>query len=94
MCAAWQVRFFGSSRDTGVGDLKRLEAAIKAGSIDEVYMTTRWNGHNTTQIVRQLCRDRGIPCHLLDAAGKARRKGEWDAASGSGSDTESGWESS
>lgn len=60
--------------------MRRLEAAIKARSIDEVYMTTRWNGHGVTQQVSKLCKDRGIPCHLLDAAGKVRRKQEWDAA--------------
>jgi hypothetical protein len=79
---------FGSPKDTGVGELKRLEAAIKAGSIDEVYMPIRWNGHNTTQIVSKLCRDRGILVHLLGAAQKARRKQEWaDATSGSDADT-------
>lgn len=87
-----QVRFFGSPRDTGLGDLKRLEAAIKAGSIDQVYMQTRWNGHTTTQTITRLCKDRGIPCFLLDAAGKARRKSEW-AESTSSSDGELGWES-
>lgn len=63
--------------------MRRLEAAIKAGSIDEVYMTVRWNGHGVTQQVSKLCRDRGIPCHLLGQAGKAQRKQEWDAATSS-----------
>jgi len=90
--AAMQVRFFGSPRDTGLGDLKRLEAAIKAGSIDQVYMQTRWNGHTTTQTVTRLCKERGIQCFLLDAAGKARRKSEWAEATTS-SDGELGLES-
>lgn len=72
-----QIRYYGSPRDTGTGDMRRLEAAIKAGSIDEVYMTACWNGHGVTQQVSKLCKDRVIPCHLLDAAGKVRRKQEW-----------------
>jgi hypothetical protein len=83
-----QIRVFGSPRDTGVGDFKRLEAAIKAGSIDEVYMPVRWNGHTTTKNVAKLCRDRGIPVYLLEAAQIVRRKQEWaDATSGSDADT-------
>lgn len=83
---ALQVRFFGSPRDTGRGELQRLEAAIKAGTIDEVYMPTRWNSHTTTQLVTRLCKDRGIPVLLLDAGEKARRKAEWQDANSSSSD--------
>ncbi|WIA20944.1 hypothetical protein OEZ85_005284 [Tetradesmus obliquus] len=81
-----EVRFFGSPRDTGRGELQRLEAAIKAGTIDEVYMPTRWNSHTTTQLVTRLCKDRGIPVLLLDAGEKARRKAEWQDANSSSSD--------
>jgi hypothetical protein len=59
-CIPLQVRFFGSPRDAGSGQLKSLVAAIKAGSIDEVYLLTRWNGHGTTQQVRKLCRLRPL----------------------------------
>jgi hypothetical protein len=55
-CIPLQVRFFGSPRDAGSGLLKSLVAAIKAGSIDAVYLLTRWNGHGTTQQVRKLCK--------------------------------------
>lgn len=44
----------------------------------------------TVQVTR-LCKDRGIPCHLLDVGEKARRKQEWEEAT-SGSDTEPEWE--
>jgi hypothetical protein len=30
------VRHFGSARDVGEGEIKSLEACIKAGSVDEV----------------------------------------------------------
>ena len=69
------MRFFGSGKDTGQGDIRRLEACIRAGSIDEVYMITRWNGHVTTQTVRELCKKQGIRVHLLDSTQRARRKG-------------------
>ncbi|KAI8470957.1 MAG: hypothetical protein J3K34DRAFT_508523 [Monoraphidium minutum] len=69
------VRFFGSPRDMGQGELRRLEAALKAGGIDQVYMITRFNGHSVTQTVRRICRERGIPVSLLDAALRAGLKG-------------------
>jgi hypothetical protein len=84
-----QVRFYGGVKDVGQGDLKRLEAAIKAGSIDEVYMLIRWNGHTTTHIVSKLCRDRDIPCCLIYPADKVKRKQDWaDLSSGSDTDSE------
>jgi hypothetical protein len=84
-----QVRFYGGVKDVGTGDLKRLEAAIKAGSIDEVYMLIRWNGHNTTQMVSKLCRDREIPCYTIYPADKVKRKQECaDLTSGSDTDSE------
>ena len=81
-----QVRFFGGSKDTGPNDMKRLEACIKAGSIDEVYMLTRWNGHNTTKTVSTWCRAYKIPIHWLDSTQRAKRKAM--AADASGSDGE------
>ncbi|KIY96470.1 hypothetical protein MNEG_11490 [Monoraphidium neglectum] len=88
------VRFFGSTKDMGRGELTRLEAALKAGTIQQVYMITRWNGHSVTKHVRRLCRERGIPVFLLDSTQRAGLKGaaaaERNSGSGSGSDTDGG----
>jgi hypothetical protein len=68
-----------------VGELKRLEAA-KAGSIDEVLISIRWNGHTTTEKVARLCRDRCIPYHLLAAGPKTERKADYDRSNSGSSD--------
>lgn len=83
-----QLRFYGGVKDVGTGDLRRLRDAIKAGSIDEVYMLIRWNGHTTTKIVSKLCRDRDISCHLIYPANKVKRKQEDWADASFGSDTD------
>jgi hypothetical protein len=76
-----QIRHFGGTKDVGIGDIKRLEVAIKAGKIDEVYMLIRWNGHVTTNNVSRWCKERDIPCHLVAPSDMARRKAEVAASS-------------
>lgn len=53
--------FFQAPRFGGNGEARRLEAAIRSGSIDRVVILARWNGHSSTQAVRRLCRRLGIP---------------------------------
>jgi hypothetical protein len=81
-----QIRFFGGTKDVGIGDIKRLEGAIKANKIDEVYMLIRWNGHVTTNNVGRWCKDRDIPCHLLDPPRRARLKAAAESAASSSDD--------
>eukprot|EP00775_Hariotina_reticulata_P006194 gene6194-6430_t len=80
-----EVRHFGSARDVGEGEIKSLEACIKAGSVDEVYMMTRWNSHTTTQYISRLCKRLDIPVHLLGSsqivAAKNKAAGASSAAS-------------
>ncbi|TAK27426.1 MAG: hypothetical protein EPO40_17560 [Myxococcaceae bacterium] len=59
--AAKRVRYFGSARDVGRGELVRLERALRAGGIDPVIIRTRWNGHSVTVRIRRVCRTLGIP---------------------------------
>ena len=65
----WQhydpVIFFQGGRSGGNGELARLEAALRAGSIDQVILLARWNGHSVTTRVRRVCRALGIPVRLL-----------------------------
>lgn len=60
-----EVRVYKSPRDGGVNDVHRLEASIKAGSIDRVVVLARWNAHGATQRIRKLCRRLGIPVDVL-----------------------------
>jgi hypothetical protein len=64
----WQgddrVVFFMAPRDGGNGELRRLEAALRAGSIDRVVILARWNGHAATRRVRRLCRARAVPVEV------------------------------
>jgi len=59
-----QVRKFLSRRAGGNGELRRLEAALRAGSIHRVVVLSRWNGHSGTQRVARLCRKLGIPVEV------------------------------
>ena len=53
--------FFCGRRYGGNGELRRLESALRAGSLDRVVILARWNGHSATVRVRRLCRLRGVP---------------------------------
>ncbi len=55
------VRVFRGRRSGGNGELRRLERALKAGSIDRVVVLARWNGHSETRRAMRICRRLGIP---------------------------------
>ncbi len=54
------VVFFKSSRFGGNGELRRFENAIRSGTICEVIILRKWNGHAGTSKVRRLCRQLGV----------------------------------
>ena len=58
------VRYFGSPRDVGRGELVRLEQALRAGAIDRVVLRTRWNAHTSINRIRRVCKALGIPCRF------------------------------
>jgi hypothetical protein len=51
---------FSGPRHGGNGELRRLEGALRAGTVDHVVILARWNGHAATKRVRRLCRKRGV----------------------------------
>ena len=57
--------FFQGQRFGGNGQLRRLESALRSGTIDQVVILARWNGHSATAKVRRLCRSRGVPVTLV-----------------------------
>lgn len=67
------VELFGSSGQTGQGELRRLVAAIRAGRIARVYLVLRWAGHSEVRAIRRLCRERGIRCEVFRSFGAVRR---------------------
>ncbi|MCB9797624.1 MAG: hypothetical protein H6741_33460 [Alphaproteobacteria bacterium] len=60
-----RIRRYPSVRQGGNGAQRRLMAALKAGTIDRVWLDRRL-GHAEVLAVRRLCRARGIPVEWLD----------------------------
>jgi hypothetical protein len=50
------ARRYASPGDGGNGELRRLEAALRAGSIDRMIILARWNSHSATRKLRRLCK--------------------------------------
>lgn len=44
----------------GNGAVRRLEAALRAGTIGTLVILSRWNGHSATRKLRRLCKQLGI----------------------------------
>jgi hypothetical protein len=54
------VRFYQARGDGGNGELRRLLAALAAGSVDTVIILARWNAHCVTSRVRAVCKRLGV----------------------------------
>ena len=70
---AIEIRLFGSAREAGAGELRRLQESVKRGGIDEVWILCCWLGHSESRAILRLCRKRKIPVRLLGGRGQARR---------------------
>lgn len=55
------VRYFAAAGDGGNGEARRLTAALRAGTVDHLYILTRWNSHEVTRRIRRICRLLQIP---------------------------------
>ncbi len=55
------VRYFAAAGDGGNGVARRLTSALRAGTIDHVYILTRWNSHGVTGRIRRICKQLQIP---------------------------------
>ncbi|WP_434419674.1 hypothetical protein [Nannocystis pusilla] len=67
------VTLFGSSGQTGQGELRRLATALRAGKVERVFVVLRWVGHGEVAAIRALCRTLGIACVALRSFGAVRR---------------------
>lgn len=59
------VQAFGSARDVGTGELKRLQQSIRSGALDLVVVLARFVGHSMYDVVRDECRRARVRCRLL-----------------------------
>lgn len=67
------LELFGSSGQTGQGEMRRLSAALRAGRVDRVYLVIRWAGHKDIETIRALCKALGISCESYHSFGAVRR---------------------
>lgn len=59
------VRYYPSPRNGGNGGARRLEAALRAGGVDQVLILKRWNGHPVAQRIRAVCRQLNVPVEFV-----------------------------
>jgi len=59
------VRVFLARRYGGNGELRRLERALKAGTVDLLVVLARWNSHSATTRALRLCRRLGIRVEVV-----------------------------
>lgn len=55
-----EVVHFQAPGDGGNGGLRRLQSALRSGTIGLVVIIARWNSHSATTAVRRLCKKLGI----------------------------------
>lgn len=60
-----EIKIYKSTDHGGNGELRRILAALRAGSIDLVLVLRRWNGHSATTAIRRLCRKLGVACQVV-----------------------------
>ena len=67
------LELFGSTRQTGQGELRRVSAALRAGAVQQVCLVIRWAGHGEIDAIRKLCRALGVACRSFHSIGAVRR---------------------
>ena len=62
---AAEVRVLRARRYGGNGELRRLEGALKAGTVDLLVVLARWNSHSVTTRALRLCRKLGVRVEVV-----------------------------
>lgn len=75
------LELFGSTGQTGQGELRRMLASLRAGALQQVCLVIRWAGHGEIDAIRRLCRALGVTCHCFRSFGAVRRWLKGDSAS-------------
>lgn len=73
LAEAADVELFGSTGQTGQGELRRMLAALRGGAVVEVCLVIRWAGHGEIHAIRRLCRVLGVVCRTFHSIGAVRR---------------------
>ena len=60
-----EVRYFAAAGDGGNGEARRLASALRAGTVDQVIILTRWNSHEVTRRIRRICKQQQIPVTVV-----------------------------
>lgn len=61
-----RVRVYGSTRDAGRGETRRLCESLRRGGIDRVVIMSCFNGHSAARAVRALCEQLAVPCCFVE----------------------------
>jgi len=68
------LRCYGSAHHSGNGELQRLLAAIRGGTIDEVWILFRSIGHSEVRRLRATCKACGITYTLVTGISSIRKR--------------------
>lgn len=66
-----RAEIFGSARDRGNGELRRLERALRAGDFQLVVLMVRWCGHSCSRTVTRLARLTKVPVLVVPGGGSS-----------------------
>jgi hypothetical protein len=60
-----KIVLFGSQKDSGNGEYRRLKQSLKSGCFGAVVVRTRWNSHSVTTAVRKICKQMNISFYCI-----------------------------
>ena len=67
------LELFGSTGQTGQGELRRMLASLRAGALQHVCLVIRWAGHREVRVFCRVCSTLGVPCHDFRSIGAVLR---------------------
>jgi hypothetical protein len=67
------LRCYGGARHSGNGELRRLLAALRSGTISEVLILWRWLGHSEVETIIATCNACGVAYTRMSSMSKIRR---------------------
>ena len=68
------LRCYSSAHHTGNGELRRLLAAIRSGTLKEVWILWRWIGHSEVGAIVKTCKACRIPYRLVSSISSVRHR--------------------
>jgi len=62
---AARVVYYRAPRNGGNGELRVLDAALRAGTFGRESILARWNNHADTRAIRRVCKRLGISVEVV-----------------------------